>query len=120
MASIGSITCTFVHGHPPLPKQRVDLWRVPGLDGYGAQNLGHNDSSFQVTAIYYGDGFGLLAWKRAIEGLQGTVVTITNDLGIEYAYCLITKVSNMKNSPAKATGNITQRGEITVEGVVTD
>lgn len=95
------------------------LWRVPGMDGYGAQWMGRNDSPFEVVAVLYSNTEGITLWKTAIENLQGTIVSITNDHGNTSANCLITKVSPMRSIAARAAGGITQRGEITVEGVVT-
>lgn len=118
MAQIGGITCTFVRGNCPTPKMRIDLWRVPGLDGYGAQALGLNDSPFEVTAVLYSNAAGIDLWKESIEALQGSIVGLTNDLGVTFLNCLITKVGNMRSSAALAAGGITQRGEIAVEGVV--
>ena len=119
MASIGGVTCTFVRGSPPAPKQRVMLWRVAGIDGYGAQRMGLNDSPFEVTAVIYTNAVGLQIWKTALENLQGTIVSITNDLGVSFTRCLVTGVSPMQSMAALAAGGITQRGEITVVGVVT-
>jgi len=119
MASIGGVTCTFVRGHPPTPKQHVVLWRVPGIDGYGAQRMGLHDSPFEVVAVLYTNAAGLALWKTSMEALQGTLVSITNDLGISSTRCLITNVSPMRSMAALAAGGITQRGEITVTGVVT-
>ena len=119
MAQIGEVQCTFIKGHAPKVKMRVELWRVPGLNGYGAQALGLQDSPFEFTAILYSNAAGVLAWKEALEALQGTIISIVNDLGITYANCLILKLSNLKSIPALAPGGITQRGEITIEGVVT-
>ena len=118
MAQIGGVVCTFVRGHCPRQKQSLMLWRVPGVDGYGAQTMGYNDSPFEVVAVLYSNALGLDVWKNALESLQGTLVTITNDLGITTARCLIRTVSPMRSVAAFAAGGITQRGEITVQGVV--
>ncbi len=118
MASIGGIFCTFVRGHCPRPKTRLDLWCVPGTSGFGAQALGRNDSAFAVKAVLYSNAAGLEAWKDSIEALQGTVVSIVNDLGKTRSRCLIAAVSPMRSMAARADGGITQRGEMAVEGVV--
>jgi hypothetical protein len=119
MAQIGGVHCTFVHGHPSRPKQRLMLWRVPGIDGYGAQAMGYNDAEFEVVAVLYSNDEGILLWKLALESMQGTIVTITNDLGITFTRCLITDVSPMRSMAARAAGGITQRGEIKIHGVTT-
>lgn len=119
MAQIGTVVCTFVRGHCPRPKMRLMLWTVPGVDGYGAQAVGYNDAPFEVAAVLYSNAVGLEAWKNAMEGLQGTIVSIVNDLGVTRPGCLITKVSPMRSMAVRAAGGITQRGEIVIEGVVT-
>jgi len=119
MAGIGGVSCTFVRGHTPIVKQRIETWAVPGLDGVGAAAMGRNDSKFTFTAILFSNAAGIIAWKIAIEALQGTIVSIVNDLGVTYINCLITEVGDLRNTPAIAPGGITQRGEIQVSGVVT-
>jgi hypothetical protein len=119
MASIGSVSCTFVRGHAPAVKQRLELWTVPGINGYGALALGANDSEFEFTAVLYSDDAGLLEWKLSIEAQQGQIISVVNDLGITYANCLVTKISNLRNTPVVAAGGISQRGEIQISGVTT-
>jgi hypothetical protein len=119
MASIGAVLCTFVRGHAPRVKTRLELWRVPGLNGYGALVLGQNDSEFEFTAVCYSSAMGVLDWKLQIEALQGQIVSIINDLGITYSNCLITKLGNLRSAAALAPGGITQRGEMQIGGVVT-
>jgi hypothetical protein len=118
-ATIGGITCTFVRGHAPRTKMRLELWHIPGLSGFGAAAMGNGDSQFQFTGVLYSNEAGVLAWKLAIEALQGTIISVLNDLGITYTYCLVVKVGELRTTPALASGGITQRGEITIEGVVT-
>jgi hypothetical protein len=119
MASIGGVTCFSVCGHPPVPKQRVLLWRIPGINGIGAQRVGRNDSAFEVVAIQYSSAADLQLWKASLEAMQGTIVSIVNDIGATSTGCLIVKMSPMRSTAAHAAGGITQRGEIVVEGVVT-
>ena len=119
MAQIGSVNCTFVRGSPPTPKMRMELWRVPGVNGYGAQALGLSEAEFKIIAVFYSNAAGVENWKNSLEELQGQIVTIINDLGATFVNCLLTKVGNMKNTAAVVAGGITQRGEIEIEGVVT-
>ena len=116
MPSIGGVTCTFVKGEAPLPKQRVMLWHVPGVDGYGAQRMGLGDSEFQFVCVYYGSPANVLAWALAVQALQGTLVSVTNDWGNTYLRCLVLKIGEPKYTPALFQGGA--RGEIVVQGVV--
>jgi len=118
MAQIGGVGCTFVRGHCPAKKMRLALWQVPGIDGFGAQRMGYGDSHFQVVAVLYSNAIGLQLWKQSLENLQGTIVSITNDLGITSAGCLIAHVGPLQSMAARAPGGITHRGEIIIEGVV--
>lgn len=118
MASIGSVGCTFVKGHLPAKKLRVEVWEVPGIDGYGAQTTGYGSSQFEIVAVLYSTIFGASAWADQIESLQGKLVTIIDDLGDSTANCLITNVSAMRITAARAVEGITTRGEITIQGVV--
>jgi len=118
MAYVGSVLCTFVRGNCPSPKMRLEVWTVPGVNGYGAASMGRNDSPFEVVAVLFSNAVGVQLWKTQMESLQGTIVSITNDLGVTTANCLITKVGNMHSMAALAPGGITQRGEIPVSGVV--
>jgi hypothetical protein len=116
MAMVGGITCTFVKGEAPLPKQRLVLWQVPGIDGFGAQTMGLGDSEFQFVCVYYGTPANVGAWARAIQAMQGQVVTVVNDWGTTYARCLLCRMTPPHYTPAAHQGGA--RGEIRIEGVV--
>ncbi|MFA7254125.1 MAG: hypothetical protein WC107_06260 [Patescibacteria group bacterium] len=116
MASIGAVTCSFVKGEAPLPKQRVALWQVPGLNGYGAQRMGLGDSEFRFVAVFYGTRNNVVAWANAIQALQGTLQTVINDWGGYYYRCLIVRTSPPQITMAYHAGGA--RGEILIEGVV--
>ena len=117
MPSIGGVVCTFVRGEAPLPKQRVMLWHVPGIDGYGAQCMGLGDSEFQFVCVAYGTRLTVGQWATAVQSLQGKLVIVVNDWGTAYSRCLVCKISPPRYSPALFQGGA--RGEIIVEGVVT-
>jgi hypothetical protein len=116
MSTVAGITCTFVRGDAPAPKQRVQLWQMPGVDGFGAQTLGLGDSEFQFTAVFYGTRSAVGAWAASIQALQGRLAVVVNDWGTSYPRCLICKISVPKYSPAAFQGGA--RGEIVLEGVV--
>ena len=115
MPQIGSITCTFVRGEASLPKQRLNVWQVAGVDGFGAQKMGLGDSPFQFVCVLYGTPAVVGAWAASIQNLQGSVVAAINDWGTTYGDCLICRVSPPRFTPALHQGGA--RGEIVVEGV---
>jgi len=119
MAGIGGVGCTFVKGAAQSPKEEVETWRVPGLDGYGAQLLGLGDSSFQFTGILWTVSKALaVAWVEAIEDLQGQVIDVIDDWGTDWGNLLVTKVGQPKFRAIIAAGGITCRAEVEVEGIV--
>jgi len=117
MATIGGITCTFVK--PDFvrgPKQRLEVWQSPGLDGYGAQSLGLGDAEFRVTAVFYEVSADVEAWFRLLELLQGTIVSITDDWGLTYTGLLIVRVGEPLRRAAWGV-DFDTRGELRIEGV---
>jgi len=116
MPSIGGIPCTFVRGAPHAPAQRVQLWEVPGIDGYGAQLLGLGDSPFQFAVVLLDSliAANVYNWAQSVQATPGTIATIVNDWGTSYTRCLIVKTSAPKYTPWNAGA----KGEIVVEGVV--
>ena len=117
MPFLASTYCDFVKGEAPLPKQRLALWQVPGIDGFGAQKMGLGESEFQFVAVRYGTPAVVGAWALAVQALQGQVIAVVNDWGTAYGRCLVAKISPPRYRPAYGQGGA--RGEIVVEGVVT-
>ena len=118
MASIGSLTCFRVIGTLPASKMKLAVWTVPGINGYGAQDLGYQDQPFEVVAVFYSNNLGVHVWKNSLDALQGQIVSITDDHGETTANCLITEIGQARIEAALAAGGITQRAEIPVRGVV--
>ncbi len=117
MASVGNVICTFVKGEAPQPKQRVALWQVPGIAGYGARLDGLGDSEFQLTCVLYSTYMGVREWSAALHSLQGSLVVVINDWGNTFSRCLLRNVSPPRLSTAHHAGGC--RAEITIDGVVT-
>ncbi len=117
MAGIGGVSCNMVKGEAPAKKERLRVWQVPGIDGYGAHADGLGDSAFVFLGVKYGLRAAIETWSTAIEALQGSVVSIVNDWGTTYTNCLIQHVSVPRITAALWTG-VDTRGEIRVEGVV--
>ncbi len=120
MASIGAITCTFVKGDVNGLKLETTAWRVPGINGYGAQTLGLGGSAFAFRAVTFGTSAAIDVWFRAIEALVGSAVTITDDWGLAHTGCLImrTEIAG-RRFRTNHDGLGECRGEIRVEGLKT-
>ena len=116
MASIGAVSCDYVKGDSPGQKMRNRVWNVPGLHGYGVALLGFGDAPFEFTAVKFGSGAALAVWAGSIEARQGTIVTITSDLGIVYGNSFIEQVGPLQLTTALGTG-YTVRGELSIRGV---
>jgi len=117
MPYIGSVACYRVIGTLPVPKMRLAVWTVPGLNGYGAQDMGLQDQAFEVTAVLYDINVNVHSWKDALCALQGQIVTIIDDHGETTANCLIVEVGQAKIEAALGP-TFDQRGEVPIRGVI--
>ncbi len=119
MASIGSISCTFVRGAIPAWKERSEKWQVAGLDGYGVALLGAGDSEFSLQAVFYSNNSGVNLWATSLQALQGSIVTIINDHGDTNIRCFLDKVGTPTKTAAYMPGTgVTLRGEIPIEATI--
>lgn len=118
MPSINSIDCFRIIGVIPPPKMKLSVWTVPGINGYGAQQLGNQDQPFEVIAVGYGSKSAAETWKAGLFACQGQTVTIVDDFGVSSSNCLVTEVGPMQFEAAIAAGGIAVRAECSVKGVV--
>ena len=126
MASIGSVSCDFVHGRPPELVTRYETWQSPGQDGYGAQALGKGHGAFAVEAVKIDTASNVDDW---IDDLRAVVdakaaVTITNSRDEAYGNCLVMRVrfanENRPVLPVIVPGeSYDSRCSVIVEGVRT-
>ena len=115
MATIGGLTCTKVIGTPPVLKQTLHTWRVPGINGYGAHKLGYGDAEGEITAVLMSHISGVEDWAALIYAMQGTIVTIVTDRGKIYTHCLIEHCESLETRTAYMPGTvICERGEIRI------
>lgn len=95
MSSIGTIPVAvdILRERMAVLKQEVDVWRVLGLDGYGAMVLGLGSAESRITVIAYAatnaDADDLI---DSLEQMQGTVQSITDDFGDTLDNALIVHV----------------------------
>lgn len=114
MAQVGAVLCDIIRGWPPTQKQRSDRWVVPGINGEGIQLTGLGDSDFEVTLVRYGNQATVTTWFWAIEALQGTIVSIFDNLGANHANKFIQSVSQPQIRAAQHEGGY--RGEMRLQG----
>jgi hypothetical protein len=117
MPSIGDITCFRVIGSLPVPKMKLAVWTVPGINGYGVQALGNQDQAFECLAVLYGSISNVIAFKDALDGLQGQIVSIVDDLGDETDNCVIVEVGQARMEAALSAESQV-RCEVPVGGVI--
>lgn len=118
MATIGGITCTFVKGQGQSLTPRMELWNRPGMNGYGAMELGNGDSPFVFRAVGYALNAAVTTWINSLQALKGSVVTIVDDFGTTWASMLVTSSTIVSRTPrVNHDGNGDVRGEVQVEGV---
>lgn len=122
MATIGGVTCDILRGVPAKLKERVEVWQLPGITGYGALRTGQGESGTELLAVRFGSNATVNSWWNSINALHGTVVTIVDDFGDSYTSMLIQHVSNLAKSPAAwAAGAATdKRGELRIQAVKTN
>lgn len=118
MPTINSIVCFSIIGVIPAPKMKLSVWTVPGINGYGAQQLGYQDQPFEVILVGYGSKTAAQLWNSQVCACQGKSVTIVDDFGKSNENCLVTEVGPMRFEAAIAAGGIAVRAECSVKGVV--
>jgi len=90
--SIGGVSCSLIRGRLADLKTSLRVWRRPGMDGYAAMDLGKGDGDGALTLVKYDSAADVRTWFSAIEGLQGTLVTIVKE-DVTYHNWLLERVS---------------------------
>lgn len=121
MAAIGGVTCDIIRtdgGRPPATlREETHSFRMPGISGYGTLLLGAANGEFQITAIRFNTGAAVATWEAALQALQGSVVSIVDNLGKTHTHCLLERVGNAAITAAYNPDGTTHRGEILIEGL---
>lgn len=121
--SIGAVECSRVIGHARPQATRVQTWQIPGIDGYGAHLLGAGNSESQFVAVAFGRDtvisgvIHLPTWYDALRATQGTIVTVTNEIGHAFSNQLILEVSDPIRRTANDLNNITARFQVNIRTV---
>ena len=99
-SSIGTIATDIIHGLPQDTKMRVDVWEVPGINGYGAQQLGLADAEFALKSVKYilsTDAVDPDTYVDNCNAAEGSIQTVTDDWGDPYPNILIKHVVCQKS-----------------------
>lgn len=107
MSTIGDMYVDIIRGIPQALKTRVDVYEVPGLNGYGAQTLGTGDAEFDLVSVLYCiNNAAANVHIRACEALQSTVLILVDDYGDGYGNVLVKHVdTNNAKMPLIWNGN---------------
>jgi hypothetical protein len=95
----------------------MEIWQIPGLDGYNVHLLGKGDSQSTFTCVLFGIETGLQAWVDSLRALQGQIVTITNEQGTVITNQLIVSVGEPKKRTANDLVSTTQRWELQLSAI---
>lgn len=115
MASVGGVSADFVKGRLSSIKVELEVYRTPGLNGYGAMQLGSADSPFVFQAVKYGSESTINTFRTDLEALQGSIQTIVDDRARSHTRCMIQRVQVASIVPE--IGNGGYRIEVAVSGV---
>lgn len=85
MASVGGVSCDFVHLRASALKTVTQIWREPGQVGYGVHSMGKGAAPFRCRARKVDSLANVLTWMASIEALGGSNVTIIDDTGESYS-----------------------------------
>jgi hypothetical protein len=92
--SLSTVTVNILIGLPPELRTRLEIWQTPGIDGYGAQQLGLGDSDFAMTTVAYcASNDDANTMLKNIAYMQGEVVDIVDNWGDSYLACLVKRVN---------------------------
>lgn len=121
MGAIGDVNFDLSRGLPQLLRPRVDLWEVPGIDGYGAQVLGNGQGEFDFVVVSYQPSNSFAnSFIDVLNALQGTVVSLTDDWGDDYDNVLVQNVdSRNAKRPCIHNGSAAVRVECTLRLLMT-
>ncbi len=83
---------------PLLLRSRVDLWEIPGVNGYGVQKLAQGNGQFQAESVSYisGNTSNLNTATTLLVNadlMQGNEVTLVDNWGNGFAHILVHQVS---------------------------
>lgn len=118
MAGIGGVTCLMVKGEGLDNTQRVEVYQVPGHDGYGALKLGLGDSAWSFRGVLLDSLANVNTWVASLQALKGAVISVVDDFGTTHTNLLVREVSPPQRDAVVHLGTLKVRGEMRLRGVV--
>lgn len=119
MPTIGGVSCDILRGTPEPLGEVVEVWRLDGVDGYGARKLGQGDAPFVFRALKFDTLANINAWIASLKALQATVVSATDDHGTTTSGLLVTRATAFTRKEVIYQGNERVRATAVIEGVKT-
>lgn len=117
MAGIGGVTCSRVIGARRKPSMRMDIWQIPGLNGYNVHKLGTGNGETTWKAVHFGTEGSLQAWYQNLSDTVGTIVSIVNEQGATATNQLIQAVGEpTKRTAWDGVGN-SMRWEVNITSI---
>ena len=82
--NIGGVSCDLVRVNYRHQTVRVETWETLGMDGTGYQQLGLGEGRGLVRGVFFATSSNIEAWKKDLEELRGTQITVEDDRAITH------------------------------------
>jgi len=95
MSGIGGVPFDIIRGVPQTDKEQVDVWPVAGVAGWGAMLTGRRGDEYELIGIVYcEDNAAAEACIAACNELQGSMISLEDDFGVEFDGVLVLDVDS--------------------------
>lgn len=117
-----NVVCDLLHGTAPALTEQVDTWRVPGIDGIGAQKTGKAAELYVFVAVKYGTSAEVETWYAELQSQVAKICTVTDDWATAVTNILINHVPQLSKTAARLAASATSncRGEVHIQGQKTN
>lgn len=115
--TVGAVSCDRVVGDPRFAAEKVELFRIPGVDGIGIHQTGKAGDPSQWRLVKYGNETDCASWHSSVINLTGTIVDITSEVGRVATSQLIRSVGPVERRPAFDLVGSTVRFEVVIEAI---
>jgi len=118
MASIGGVSTLMVKGEGVDNSERLDIYQVPGHDGYGAQKLGQGDSRWAFRGIHIDTLANVNTWIGLMLSAKSAVISIVDDFGTTHTNLLVNEVTFPQRQVVYYNATLLVRVEMVLRGIV--
>jgi hypothetical protein len=116
MATIGAVSFDTLHGNAVKEAEIVEQWSRMGTDGSGARKVGKRSRPLPWTGTKWSDSAAAAdTHVETCQALAGTVVTITDEWGIERTNCLIVSADPLQNDRGDHISQVLVAGALKYE-----